>query len=58
MKGIFCLLFELEFNSYDALYICDFPYHQMVKNLPAVPETWVKKIPWSKALATHSRILT
>ena len=41
MKGIFCLLFDLEFNSYDTLCICDFPYHQMVKILPAMQETWV-----------------
>ena len=40
-EGIFCLLFELEFNSYDALCICDFPYRQMVKNLPALQETWI-----------------
>ena len=34
---------------------------QMVKNLPAVQETWVqslvRKIPWEKRMAIHSSIL-
>ena len=34
---------------------------QMVKNLPAVPETWVQSLGWAdlleKGMGTHSRIL-
>ena len=30
---------------------------QMVKNLPAVQETWVHKIPLGEGMATHSSIL-
>ena len=34
---------------------------EMVKNLPAVPETWVRYLVWEEALekemATHSSIL-
>ena len=29
----------------------------MVKNLPAMQETWVGKIPLEKGMATHSSIL-
>ena len=29
----------------------------MVKNLPAVQETWVRKAPWRKGMATHPSIL-
>ena len=34
-----------------------FPMAQLVKNLPAMQETWVGKIPWGKEKATHFSIL-
>ena len=30
---------------------------QTVKYLPAVQKSWVEKIPWEKAMATHSSVL-
>ena len=39
----------------------DFPVAQMVKNLPAMRETWVRSLGWEdpleKGMATHSSIL-
>ena len=39
-----------------------FPMAQLVKNLPAVQETWVQSLDWEDSLekrkATHSSILT
>ena len=39
-----------------------FPVAQMVKNLPAMQETWLQSLGWQDALkkgkATHSSILT
>ena len=29
---------------------------QMVKNLPAMEETWVQSLGWEKGIATHSSI--
>ena len=40
---------------------CDSPVAQMVKNLPAMQETWVqflgREYPLEKKMATHSSIL-
>ena len=40
---------------------CIFPVAQMVKNLPAMQETWVRSLGWEglleKRKATHSSIL-
>ena len=30
---------------------------QLVKNLPATPETWVQSLGWEDGTATHSSIL-
>ena len=30
---------------------------QLVKNLPAMQETWVQSLDWEKGMATHSSIL-
>ena len=40
---------------------CNFPYAQLVKNLPAMQDTWVWSLGWEdpleKGKATHSSIL-
>ena len=44
--------------SFTLVYFC---YAQMVKNLPAIQETWVRSLgvedPLEKGMATHSTIL-
>ena len=39
-------------------YLLEFGQTRMVKNLPAVQETWVQEDPLEKEMATHSSILT
>ena len=52
--------FNTMFNgfSFTLVYFC---YAQMVKNLPAIQETWVRSLgqedPLEKGMATHSSIL-
>ena len=47
---------------YTVLYSWSFLGAQLVKNSPAMPETWVQSLGWEdpleKKMATHSSILT
>ena len=38
-------------------YLLEFGQTRMVKNLPAVQETWVQEDPLEKEMATHSTVL-
>ena len=53
--------FEVMLFSKGSLYIGDFPVVQMIKNMPAVQDTWVhslgQKDALEKEMATHSSIL-
>ena len=55
MGPMFCVIFSFLF------YIGAFLVAQMVKNLPAMQETWVRSLGWEdpleKGMATHSSIL-
>ena len=48
MRLIWHLVFALGYQKATSLVA------QMVKNLPAMQETWVGKIPWSPGVAAHS----
>ena len=54
--------FPGEGKGYPLQYSWVFPVAQMVKNLPAVWETWVRSLGWKdpleEGIATHSNILT
>ena len=59
-----CILFYILFHyglSQDIEYSGASLVAQMVKNLPAMQETWVQSLSWEdpleKEMATHSRIL-
>ena len=61
---IFCLSFQSTFWSFffffPARVPCGFPVSLLVKNLPAVQETWVRSLGWEdpleKGTASHSSI--
>ena len=50
-----------EYNSVSLIEYETLPVAQMVKNLPAMWETWVRSLGWEdpleKGMATHSSIL-
>ena len=62
-KGYAIILLSLIFLALvtDMCIYMDFPVVQMVKNLPAMQETWLRSLGWAdpleKGMATHSRIL-
>ena len=37
--------------------LLSFPGGSVVKNLPAMQETWVQSLSWEEEMATHSNIL-
>ncbi|MCH3728774.1 hypothetical protein, partial [Campylobacter coli] len=58
-EGCHCLLQQLDASS--AKFLGTSLVAQLVKNLPAMQETWVRSLGWEdpleKGLATHSSIL-
>ena len=51
----------LNLGQFVVIYISRFPVAQLVKNLPAMWETWIRSLGWEdpleKGKATHSSIL-